>query len=140
MPATRIIIIIIVRFATEHETHAPRIRSSCPDRSTRTEREKKKNWYPKSHSRRFSRPDARARRPANIVVGRFFRFSPFVSAPNYTATTISGRAAPVVPTATTTMIISKDLFLLGDQDYLRLPKDDKRSRNANKSARSVSVD
>lgn len=34
------------------------------------------------------------------------------------------------------MIISKDLFLLGDQDYLRLPKDDKRSRN--KPARSVS--
>lgn len=25
------------------------------------------------------------------------------------------------------MIISKDLFLLGDQDYLRLPKDDKRA-------------
>jgi hypothetical protein len=24
------------------------------------------------------------------------------------------------------MIISKDLFLLGDQDYLRLPKDEKR--------------
>jgi ABC-type multidrug transport system ATPase subunit len=26
------------------------------------------------------------------------------------------------------MIISKDLFLLGEQDYLRLPKDDKRNR------------
>lgn len=25
------------------------------------------------------------------------------------------------------MIISKDLFLLGDQDYLRLPKDEKRA-------------
>lgn len=25
------------------------------------------------------------------------------------------------------MIISKDLFLLGDQDYLRLPKDEKRT-------------
>lgn len=24
------------------------------------------------------------------------------------------------------MIISKDLFLLGDQDYLRLPKEEKR--------------
>jgi len=37
------------------------------------------------------------------------------------------------------MIISKDLFLLGDQDYLRLHKDDKRSRNANKTLRSVSL-
>lgn len=26
------------------------------------------------------------------------------------------------------MIISKDLFLLGEQDYLRLPKDEKRAR------------
>lgn len=26
------------------------------------------------------------------------------------------------------MIISKDLFLLGEQDYLRLPKDEKRNR------------
>lgn len=26
------------------------------------------------------------------------------------------------------MIISKDLFLLGEQDYLRLPKDEKRGR------------
>uniref|UniRef100_A0A2S2NZL9 ABC transporter G family member 21 n=2 Tax=Schizaphis graminum TaxID=13262 RepID=A0A2S2NZL9_SCHGA len=33
------------------------------------------------------------------------------------------------------MIISKDLFLLGDQDYLRLPKDDKQSKNANKTLR-----
>lgn len=28
------------------------------------------------------------------------------------------------------MIISKDLFLLGEQDYLRLPKDEKRSRKS----------
>lgn len=28
------------------------------------------------------------------------------------------------------MIISKDLFLLGEQDYLRLPKDDKRNRKS----------
>lgn len=28
------------------------------------------------------------------------------------------------------MIISKDLFLLGEQDYLRLPKDDKRARKS----------
>lgn len=27
------------------------------------------------------------------------------------------------------MIISKDLFLLGEQDYLRLPKDEKRAGN-----------
>lgn len=28
------------------------------------------------------------------------------------------------------MIISKDLFLLGEQDYLRLPKDEKRGRKS----------
>lgn len=36
------------------------------------------------------------------------------------------------------MIISKDLFLLGEQDYLRLPKDDKRvSRKATAAALRV---
>lgn len=29
------------------------------------------------------------------------------------------------------MIISKDLFLLGEQDYLRLPKDEKRLGTSN---------
>ncbi|CAH1405993.1 unnamed protein product [Nezara viridula] len=38
------------------------------------------------------------------------------------------------------MIISKDLFLLGDQDYLRLPKDEKRAMarpTTTKNLRSV---
>ncbi|KAF4518900.1 hypothetical protein B566_EDAN006738 [Ephemera danica] len=36
-------------------------------------------------------------------------------------------AANLHPLQERDMIISKDLFLLGDQDYLRLPKDDKRA-------------
>lgn len=36
------------------------------------------------------------------------------------------------------MIISKDLFLLGDQDYLRLPKEEKRVVMATKP--NVAVD
>lgn len=35
------------------------------------------------------------------------------------------------------MIISKDLFLLGEQDYLRLPKDDKRTRKSAVRAQTV---
>jgi len=35
------------------------------------------------------------------------------------------------------MIISKDLFLLGDQDYLRLPKDDKRAMGHKSAKRWV---
>ncbi|KAF7276336.1 hypothetical protein GWI33_010461 [Rhynchophorus ferrugineus] len=44
------------------------------------------------------------------------------------------RALPSGPTgqAVAAMIISKDLFLLGDQDYLRLPnKDEKRPQGPN---------
>lgn len=32
------------------------------------------------------------------------------------------------------MIISKDLFLLGEQDYLRLPKDEKRRTKSTSNA------
>lgn len=32
------------------------------------------------------------------------------------------------------MIISKDLFLLGEQDYLRLPKDEKRRTKSSANA------
>jgi hypothetical protein len=35
------------------------------------------------------------------------------------------------------MIISKDLFLLGDQDYLRLPKDEKRAMGHKSAKRLV---
>jgi hypothetical protein len=35
------------------------------------------------------------------------------------------------------MIISKDLFLLGDQDYLRLPKDEKRAMGHKSAKRWV---
>ena len=35
------------------------------------------------------------------------------------------------------MIISKDLFLLGDQDYLRLPKDEQRTNDNNKPTNNV---
>ncbi|CAB3380406.1 Hypothetical predicted protein [Cloeon dipterum] len=38
------------------------------------------------------------------------------------------------------MIISKDLFLLGDQDYLRLPKDDKSRAMGHKSAAKSRAD
>lgn len=48
--------------------------------------------------------------------------------PSSATTTISTDASAPKTTTTIEMIISKDLFLLGDQDYLRLPKDDKRPR------------
>uniref|UniRef100_A0A1B6D6J3 ABC transporter domain-containing protein n=1 Tax=Clastoptera arizonana TaxID=38151 RepID=A0A1B6D6J3_9HEMI len=38
------------------------------------------------------------------------------------------------------MIISKDLFLLGDQDYLRLPKDEKRTMVRPSTTKTIRVD
>lgn len=37
------------------------------------------------------------------------------------------------------MIISKDLFLLGEQDYLRLPKDEKRRIKSSSNTTNASV-
>jgi hypothetical protein len=42
-----------------------------------------------------------------------------------------------IPSLASEMIISKDLFLLGDQDYLRLPKDEKRNMVRPTSAKNA---